>query len=354
MFIETPEENDVLFGRGAPIIRWQGNVKFRELVRQRKAEYLSTRRHAHKDTIAREIIEEIETKRRGRFLKRALQFDANTEEDVLTGIPRQWMLAESELVIEKVKQALRDKDIDRNSRKTSVSGATKPRAKEESKADSRTEPIVPIIQGPSSDAVERQARMPITQPVALSQSLAELQRQLQARATQQPQLGWTDLIHREQFGLSVGMPFAQLPSTRAPAPFNPPSNYALMYSELMRQQNLLQLLLVPDPPRLRQEPSSVNPMEAGLAWLRARQNAEAHGIQQQNIQMAMQEAIRRLAAPTATAAPTQLAVADRQDRAISTPTFSSGNEEEIQGRASPKDQSGESSSDETPPKNANR
>jgi hypothetical protein len=59
-------------------------VKFRELVRQRKADYLATRRHAHKDTIAREVIEEIETNRKGRFLKRASTTGDASDDDFLT------------------------------------------------------------------------------------------------------------------------------------------------------------------------------------------------------------------------------------------------------------------------------
>lgn len=95
--VEDPGENDVLFGRGAPFMRWKGNVRFREFVNTRKAEYLSTRRHADKHTIAREIIDFIRNERNGRFLVKADPSGSF------------WMEANESMVVEKVKQALRDK-----------------------------------------------------------------------------------------------------------------------------------------------------------------------------------------------------------------------------------------------------
>jgi hypothetical protein len=99
---------DILLGRGAPIINYEGNVRFRELVSTRKAEYISTGRHQIKDEIARQIVEEI-GKRNGRFLRK---IESQTEAQKL-GISegtKVWQVANEDVAIEKVKQALRDKE----------------------------------------------------------------------------------------------------------------------------------------------------------------------------------------------------------------------------------------------------
>jgi hypothetical protein len=60
-----------------------GNVAFRKLVRDRKAEYLGTGLHNVKDAIAREIVEAVAS-RNGRFLQ-GVQSDAETER---LGVPK--------------------------------------------------------------------------------------------------------------------------------------------------------------------------------------------------------------------------------------------------------------------------
>lgn len=100
--------NDILLGRGAPIINYEGNVRFRELVRSRKAEYIGTGRHQVKDEIARQIIAEVAS-RKGRFLRRV---ESLAEVDKLN-IPegkKAWKIAEEDVAVEKTKQALRDKE----------------------------------------------------------------------------------------------------------------------------------------------------------------------------------------------------------------------------------------------------
>ena len=54
--------DDVLFGRGAPIVQTTGNVKFRDLVNANKAAYASTRCRQTKDSIARDIINLIDVR----------------------------------------------------------------------------------------------------------------------------------------------------------------------------------------------------------------------------------------------------------------------------------------------------
>jgi hypothetical protein len=67
--VETLWPNDVLHGRGAPIIKYSGNVNFRAIIKDCKCQYSSTRRHIDKDAIALEVIKVIAS-RKGRFLQR--------------------------------------------------------------------------------------------------------------------------------------------------------------------------------------------------------------------------------------------------------------------------------------------
>lgn len=108
VYVTTLRPSDVLLGRGAPIISYEGNVKFRDLVRSKKPLYVSTGRHQAKEDIAREIVKEI-SRTKGRFLKKVSspeerQAQQKTREDPL------WRVAEDSVAMEKVKQALRDKE----------------------------------------------------------------------------------------------------------------------------------------------------------------------------------------------------------------------------------------------------
>jgi hypothetical protein len=99
--------NDVMMGRGAGRIHNMGNVRFRELVATRKEEYLRAERNHKKQTIAKQILAEI-AHRNGRFVRKV----EKPEEAKALGIPegtQAWVLASSDAVLEKVKQALRDK-----------------------------------------------------------------------------------------------------------------------------------------------------------------------------------------------------------------------------------------------------
>lgn len=101
-------QNDVLFGRGAPIINYEGNVRFRALVSTRKKEYNSTGRHQIKDEIARQIVMEVK-RRNGRFLRKVESDDDARQFGPPEGEPG-WTIAEEDVILEKVKQALRDKE----------------------------------------------------------------------------------------------------------------------------------------------------------------------------------------------------------------------------------------------------
>lgn len=89
--------NDVLLGRGAASINYVGNVIFREIVKEKRVEYLSTARRQTKDDIAKSIIDIVRS-RNGRFLRK------------VPGDQIAWVAVENERIIEKVKQSLRDKE----------------------------------------------------------------------------------------------------------------------------------------------------------------------------------------------------------------------------------------------------
>ena len=98
--------DDVLFGRGAPIVQTTGNVKFRDLVNANKAAYASTRCRQTKDSIARDIINLID-ERGGRFLKEIKSSDDIRKYRVPAGV-KAWIVAEYDEIVEKVKQTLRE------------------------------------------------------------------------------------------------------------------------------------------------------------------------------------------------------------------------------------------------------
>jgi hypothetical protein len=129
IYVTVPGPNDILLGRGAPIINYEGNIRFRALVSTRKLEYIGCGRHQVKDGIAKSIIDEIE-RREGRFLRRvdpakALIESSGTDSEPassdadkakVTGRKanftsnKLYQVAEYDVALEKVKQALRDKE----------------------------------------------------------------------------------------------------------------------------------------------------------------------------------------------------------------------------------------------------
>lgn len=99
--------NDVLLGRGAPILNSKGNVRFRKLVQEHKAVYTSTGRHAVKDEIARRIIHTI-TAMGGRFLRRIETQTERNSLQVPENVVNAWVTVDQSVKLSKVKQALRE------------------------------------------------------------------------------------------------------------------------------------------------------------------------------------------------------------------------------------------------------
>jgi hypothetical protein len=99
--------HDVLFGRTADTVNYQGNMRYREMVRRRKADYMGTGRHRVKDEIARQIIAIIETSG-GRFLRRAEEASDETSTEEKEERATHWIVVSEAEALQKVKQALRE------------------------------------------------------------------------------------------------------------------------------------------------------------------------------------------------------------------------------------------------------
>lgn len=101
-------QNDVLLGRGAPVFRYEGNVKFRKLVFARKLLYRNCLRNQTKNEIAKEIVSNV-TSENGRFVR---EIKTSTEA-ALYGLERgtkAWVLVNQKTIMQKVKQTLRELD----------------------------------------------------------------------------------------------------------------------------------------------------------------------------------------------------------------------------------------------------
>lgn len=82
-------------GRGAPLVKVEGNRRFRALIQERQNSYLSCTHHSEKEILSKEVLD-IVASRKGRFWKRV---DGNKE---------LWIPVDSSTAMEKVKQAYRD------------------------------------------------------------------------------------------------------------------------------------------------------------------------------------------------------------------------------------------------------
>jgi len=100
-------QNDVMLGRGSGPNEHIGNIRFRQLVADRKEEYLHTRNRQKKAKIAREIVK-IVTRCKGRFLRK-IEFDSVTRHHfkIPKSVKSAWVIVDDATKIEKAKQALR-------------------------------------------------------------------------------------------------------------------------------------------------------------------------------------------------------------------------------------------------------
>jgi hypothetical protein len=100
---KIPTEFDVLLGRGTGSSQFEGNKRFRQLVNDRRKQYLSSNKRSFKNAIARELHDEIHSKG-GTFLK--LQEEASARDDgIVAG--GTWVVVDYDTALEKCKMALR-------------------------------------------------------------------------------------------------------------------------------------------------------------------------------------------------------------------------------------------------------
>jgi hypothetical protein len=96
--------DDVLFGRGAGPNQHEGNIRFRRLIAERKAEYMATSHRVVKAKVAQEIVAAV-LRENGRFLKKIEPKVAR-----MNGIPdgvEAWTGVDEDTIMEKTKQSLR-------------------------------------------------------------------------------------------------------------------------------------------------------------------------------------------------------------------------------------------------------
>jgi hypothetical protein len=130
-YITQLNQNDVLFGRGSGPNDHEGNIRFRTLVGERKAEYMATNHRQTKAKIAREIVSAVLDKN-GRFLKKLEPAEAKE-----LGVPKgvdAYVCVDDETVMEKAKQALRQqRDKNKSTPTKSPKGSPEVTQKKESK-----------------------------------------------------------------------------------------------------------------------------------------------------------------------------------------------------------------------------
>jgi hypothetical protein len=102
---------DVLLGKIPLSHSNPGNMKFRDIIRSRHYEYTQTNRRRLKDLIAHQIVASVESQG-GRFLKIVKSSHANVSEH-LDNLEMFWKIVDPPTALEKVKQSLRDCNVQR-------------------------------------------------------------------------------------------------------------------------------------------------------------------------------------------------------------------------------------------------
>jgi hypothetical protein len=169
-FVSSVGPNDVLLGRGAPMVNFAGNVRFRVLVATRLEEYSRARRRQTKDTIAREIMALVE-QRGGRFLRKM-----DAQEEIELGVPNgssAWVSVEEDVAIEKVKQALRNREQQRRAPSANDLPPSERREPGDSSQTNRNEPNSSALHTSIAASASGEAEQPISTPVGTTAERAQ-------------------------------------------------------------------------------------------------------------------------------------------------------------------------------------
>jgi hypothetical protein len=123
-YVTATGPHDVLLGRGAPFLNYEGNKRFREFVRTKRSSYKLAMSATEKNAIAQEIVDDM-ARRGGRFLMLANDVAANAR----MGLPpdtRLWrVVADDKAVLFKCKQTLRDKDMSTTTKRAGRAASAK-------------------------------------------------------------------------------------------------------------------------------------------------------------------------------------------------------------------------------------
>jgi hypothetical protein len=116
-YVTTINPFDVLLGRGSGPNDHEGNIRFRDMVAQRKAEYMATNHRQTKANIAKTIVDTVFSNN-GRFLKKLEAAELETL-GFASGMDV-YQLVEEDAIMEKTKQALRQNRDKANSAPSST------------------------------------------------------------------------------------------------------------------------------------------------------------------------------------------------------------------------------------------
>jgi hypothetical protein len=100
--------HDVLLGRGDWSVRYEGNVRFRDLIREKRNLFGTASGRTARDKIASDVVRVI-SERGGRFLRRGIEPDESKREDT-SPMESSWLVIDKKTAMKKVKQAFHDKD----------------------------------------------------------------------------------------------------------------------------------------------------------------------------------------------------------------------------------------------------
>jgi len=166
--------NDVLFGRGSGPNDHEGNIRFRDLVAQRKTEYMATNHRQTKAKIAKQIVDQVFNVG-GRFLKK-LEANEAAKLGIDHGGRDVYEVVGDDTIMEKAKQALRQNRNREDSPKPPPSNARQltPPPQRQQQQQSPFDHPGPVFQPPLQETHQQsfafQQQQEIQQPAAAAAS----------------------------------------------------------------------------------------------------------------------------------------------------------------------------------------
>jgi hypothetical protein len=277
-----PSANDIILGRGVPISKYEGNIRFRELIRDYKGEYMATGRHHRKQEIVAEVCEKLR-ERNCRFLSR-IETDEEARKNGLPAGSRAWYIASEEAALSKVKQALREmesssspknpKSPARSDSSPARSRKKKPPAREEAADAEGARPLVdPAPHPPPSQQPGVAAATSLSATTAAPPGITPAM--LPVLPMQQSQQGWNSSLWPTN-GLSQSTAMSALPGQQSFASLlQPPLLHQPTISLLGPLQQQAYLASLTGAPLSFPNTSLANPSGSMAQWLEQQRN-EAH------------------------------------------------------------------------------